>query len=260
MSLCEDCIKGVRHEGSPEGKWVSINGVETYVGTPTGNYQKNKVLLFLSDAFGPRFVNSQLLVDDFARNGIKTVAPDFFENDGAPPELLESPEKRQTFDLPAWLARHSPSATRSLVDKVIAELKEQGVTEFAAVGYCYGGRLVFNFAFENVTTVSIASHPSLLKSPDDLEKYFSTSRAPLLLNTCTVDDQFPQSSQTQADAIFGEGKFAPGYKREYFDGCTHGFAVKGDMSNPKIKAGKEGAFKASVEWLYKYGFGPSDSK
>ena len=50
----------------------------------------------------------------------------------------------------------------------------------------------------------------------------------------------------------GGGKFAPGYKREHFDGCSHGFAVRGDMSIPKVKAGKEGAFKASVEWFQKH--------
>jgi len=50
----------------------------------------------------------------------------------------------------------------------------------------------------------------------------------------------------------GDGKFKPGYKREYFNGCTHGFAVRGDMNNPEVKAGKEGAFKASVEWFLKH--------
>ncbi|KAJ3791226.1 dienelactone hydrolase [Lentinula aff. detonsa] len=260
MSLCEDCIKGVRHEGTSEGKWETINGVESYIGTPSDEYNKSKVLLFLSDAFGPRLSNAQLLVDDFARNGIKTVAPDLFEKDGVPADLFESDEKRKAFDIASWLARHSFTVTRLLLDKVIAGLKDQGVTEFAAVGYCYGGRLVFDLAIENIITVSIGSHPSGLKAPDDLEKYFSISRAPLLLNTCTVDEQFPPSAQSQTDAIFGGGKFAPGYKREYFDGCTHGFAVRGDMSNPKIKAGKEGAFGATVEWLYRYGFGPSGQK
>jgi len=50
----------------------------------------------------------------------------------------------------------------------------------------------------------------------------------------------------------GDGKFKPGYKREYFKGCTHGFAVRGDMNNPEVKAGKEGAFKASVEWFLEH--------
>ncbi|KAJ3874147.1 hypothetical protein F5051DRAFT_462723 [Lentinula edodes] len=182
MSFCEDCIKGVKHDGTPEGKWETING------------QKDKL------------PNAQLLVDGFAKNGFKVLATD-------------------------------PPIARPLLDKVIAALKGQGVTAFAASGYCYGGRLVFDLAFENITSASIANHSSHLKSPDDLEVFPSTRPLP--------------AHQSQAD----EGKFTPGYKREYFDGCTHGFAVRGDLSIPQVKAGKEGAFKA-VEWLYKYGFGP----
>ena len=29
-------------------------------------------------------------------------------------------------------------------------------------------------------------------------------------------------------------------------------AVKGDLSDSKVKAGKEGSFKASVEWILKH--------
>ncbi|KZS99432.1 uncharacterized protein LAESUDRAFT_816942, partial [Laetiporus sulphureus 93-53] len=73
MSLCDDCFKGVRHEGEPTGKIEQIGGVECYVATPEGNYSKDKVLLFLMDAFGVSLVNNKLLADDFARNGIKVV-------------------------------------------------------------------------------------------------------------------------------------------------------------------------------------------
>lgn len=59
---------------------------------------------------------------------------------------------------------------------------------------------------------------------------------------------FPPEAQAKADEILGNGKF-PGYKREYFPGCTHGFAVRGDMTDPLVKAGKEGAFKATVEFF-----------
>ncbi|KAJ3795963.1 hypothetical protein GGU11DRAFT_790149 [Lentinula aff. detonsa] len=251
MSLCEDCIKGVRHEGNPEGKWETISGVESYIGTPSGEYQTDKVLLFICDVFGPQLPNAQLLVDDFARNGIKTVAPDLFEKDGLPFDIFDSEEKRQSFDLPSWFGRHGPAASRPLLDKVISALKDQGVTTFAATGYCYGGMLHFLILCSRNNSYPV-SREACIRSG----KYFTTSRVPLLLNTCTVDEQFPPPAQSQADAIFGSGKFAPGYKREYFDGCTHGFAVRGDLSNPKVKAGKEGAFKASVDWLYQYGFGP----
>ncbi|ORY82965.1 hypothetical protein BCR35DRAFT_331335 [Leucosporidium creatinivorum] len=32
-------------------------------------------------------------------------------------------------------------------------------------------------------------------------------------------------------------------------GCSHGFGPRGDISIPEVKAGKEGAFQASVEFL-----------
>jgi hypothetical protein len=84
------------------------------------------------------------------------------------------------------------------------------------------------------------------------QKYATVSKAPLLINSCEVDKAFLLEAQSQADAILGGGRFAPGYHREYFAGCSHGFAVRGDMSDPVVKAGKEGAFKASVEWFAKY--------
>ncbi|KAF8878880.1 hypothetical protein BD779DRAFT_1175754 [Infundibulicybe gibba] len=95
------------------------------------------------------------------------------------------------------------------------------------------------------------SIPPALEYPTDFEKYAASSTAPLLMNSCTNDKQFPHEAQAQADAVLGDGKFTPGYKREYWDGCTHGFAVRGDVNDPKAKAGKEGAFKAAVEWLSK---------
>jgi len=61
------------------------------------------------------------------------------------------------------------------------------------------------------------------------QKYLKTAGAPLLINSCTNDSQFPHEAQAKADEILGGGKFAPGYVREYFEGCSHGFAVRGDL-------------------------------
>ncbi|KAJ7904168.1 alpha/beta-hydrolase [Mycena leptocephala] len=51
MSLCKACIKGVTHNDTPEGIMETI-GVECYVVTPTVDYPEDKVLLYLTDAFG----------------------------------------------------------------------------------------------------------------------------------------------------------------------------------------------------------------
>lgn len=42
------------------GKWEKIGGVESYVATPTGDYAKDKVVLFLSDIYGPQLPNAQV--------------------------------------------------------------------------------------------------------------------------------------------------------------------------------------------------------
>ena len=61
-----------------------------------------------------------------------------------------------------------------------------------------------------------------------MKEYFEKAKAPLLINSCEVDNAFPQDAQKVADEIF-KGKFAPGYERTYWEGCTHGFAVRGDL-------------------------------
>ncbi|PPR00785.1 hypothetical protein CVT24_000750 [Panaeolus cyanescens] len=247
MSFCKDCVRGVTHEGTPTGTWEEIAGIKVYVGTPTIDYPKDKVVLFLPDIFGVELINAQLLVDDFAANGFKTIAIDYFGGDAAPADGMNP---GSTWDISKWFPNHGPAQTRPILDKVIKALKEQGITTFGATGYCFGGRYVFDLAFENIIQASVVSHPSLLQIPADLEKYAASSKAPLLINSCTVDQQFPLEASAQADKILGG--FAPGYKREYFEGCSHGFAVRGDLSDPKVKAGKEGSFKATVEWFVKH--------
>ncbi|KAJ7851034.1 Alpha/Beta hydrolase protein [Mycena olivaceomarginata] len=248
MSLCKHCIQGVTHQGTPTGKIETIGGIECYVATPTVDYPKDKVLLYITDVFGYAFVNCKLLVDDFARNGFKVVAPDIMQGDPIPEDALLGVEGG--FDLAGWLKNHGAEYARPPLDKVLAALKAAGVTSVGAVGYCYGARWVFDLAFDNAITVAAVAHPSLLQVPADLEKYVATAKAPLLINSCEVDPQFPPASQAAADKIFAG--FAPGYKRPYFAGCTHGFAVRGDLSNPQVKAGKEGAFKESVEWFMEH--------
>lgn len=132
-------------------------------------------------------------------------------------------------------------------------------------------RYAFDLAFQNLVKVTVVSHPSLLEIPGDLvvnaltidlrmqpdvlphQKYKELSKAPLLINSCTFDQRFPHEAQAKADEILGGGEqFTDTYRRKYFEGCTHGFAVRGDLSDPKTKAGKEGSFEASVKFFNRF--------
>ncbi|KAI0731408.1 alpha/beta-hydrolase [Earliella scabrosa] len=246
--LCDKCFTGVRHEGEPEGKIEQIGGVECYVGTPTGDYPKDKVVLFLSDVFGIPLVNNKLLVDDFARNGYRTIMPDLFQGDALPEDAMS----RTDFDRASWIGRHGPESWKPAVDAVVSALQAEGVTWIGTTGYCFGAPPAWYLAFKGASKVTVVSHPSRLRIPEDLQEYYEKAKAPLLINSCETDSQFPPEAQKVADEILGDGKFAPGYERTYWDGCTHGFAVRGDMSDPKVKAGKEGAFEATVKFYNKY--------
>ncbi|KAJ8487117.1 hypothetical protein ONZ45_g14439 [Pleurotus djamor] len=247
MSLCKDCIKGVTHEGTPAGKWEVLNGVETYVATPEIEYPKDKAVLFMTDIFGPRMINIQLLADDYARNGFKVYVPDIVNGDPVPTAILSG---NTSISIPEWLKDHGPEQTTPTVEKAIAALRAQGMKEIGACGFCFGARYCFNVAFAGELKVAVVSHPSLLEIAD-IEKYSKTN-VPLLVNSCEFDDLFSDDVRDGFDQALGGDNFAPGYKRTYFEGCAHGFSVRGDLSNPKVLAGKEGAFKASIEWLLKY--------
>ncbi|GAW00707.1 dienelactone hydrolase endo- -beta-d-glucanase [Lentinula edodes] len=226
--FCDDCFKGVIHEGESKGQWESIGEVNCYVGTPSKDYDKTKAVLYLSDVFGMQLINNQLIVDSFADNGFLTIGIDYFNGDPVGENALG-----------AGFSIETPG------------LKERGVAVFGAVGYCFGASYVFPLAIENKVKAAMIAHPAR-SIPESLQDYFNFSKAPLLINSCEFDPTFPLEACAKADDILGEGKFAPGYKRVHWEGCKHGFAVRGDMSDPKVKAGKEGAFKETVEWFSKY--------
>ena len=78
---------------------------------------------------------------------------------------------------------------------------------------------------ENLISVAVLSHPSLLRVPEDFHELIEKSKAAVLINSCEVDPQFPLESQKIADEVLGDGKYKPGYVRTYWPGCKHGFAV-----------------------------------
>ncbi|KAM0751405.1 hypothetical protein T439DRAFT_325541 [Meredithblackwellia eburnea MCA 4105] len=186
-SLGSCCITGVIHEGSPKGSVNEINGTKTYVSLPTGEYDKSKALLFLTDAFGIELINNKLLADSFAANGIATYT-----------------------------------------------------------GYCFGGRYVVELAWDKTIKVGAVAHPSLLEIPKDLQKLKKTSTTPILWNIAEKDYMFTTAVADQADQILGGNDL---YKRIDYAGVEHGFAVRGDLSQPHIKESMEAAFKNTVEWI-----------
>lgn len=81
------------------------------------------------------------------------------------------------------------------------------------------------------------NHPSRLSKPKDFERLLeSGSTTKILINAGEIDEQFPLEAQKEADALLEGGKYKGGYKRVYWEGCTHGFAVRGDLVSDPLRA------------------------
>lgn len=247
--VCEHCIIKTTWDGTPTGKDITYGPTDVYVAEPASG-DKSKAVLFLTDIFGLGLVNNKLLVDDFATAGYYTLAPDLFDKIVLNSEVMQKPG----FNFPDFVGQFTPERTWAILEPFIAKLKEEGVKEFAAVGYCFGAKYVHGLAVRHEITAGVVSHPSLIKIPDDLIS-LKAAGVPVLWNTCETDGAYPKEAQAKGDEILGEGSMeGPNYLRKYYPGVAHGFAVKGDIKKEEVKFAKEDSFKQSIEWLRKHDF------
>ena len=89
--------------------------------------------------------------------------PDILEGD---PRGLDTPKD---FDRAAWVAKHAPHSWGPVVDSVVQALKAEGVTWIGTTGYCFGAPPVWHLALKGWSTVSVVTHPSRLRAPEDLQ-------------------------------------------------------------------------------------------
>jgi dienelactone hydrolase len=81
---------------------------------------------------GHRFINAQLVADQFAANGYFVVMPDPFHGDSL------SLNRPSDFDFPAWLKGHLPDRVDPVVKAAIEFMRQSGCEKIGGVGYCFG--------------------------------------------------------------------------------------------------------------------------
>lgn len=88
-------------------------------------------MLILTDVIGHKFINAQLIADQFAANGYFVVMPDQFHGDPIP---LNRPAD---FDLMKWRQPHGPSSVDPIVEGTLKMMREElGCKRIGGVGYC----------------------------------------------------------------------------------------------------------------------------
>ncbi|QKX63376.1 uncharacterized protein TRUGW13939_10546 [Talaromyces rugulosus] len=200
-----------------------------------------KAIILITDVFGI-VSNSQLLADDFARNGYLAVIPDILNNDSI--NFGDWGTSRVNF--PAWIAKHGPETVEPAIEATIKHLREElGVEKIGTAGYCYGGRFVVSFLKNGKTDAGYTAHPTAIQTGQ-----LAAIEKPLSIAAAEIDTVWPTEHRHEAEGILS--KTGQPYQINVYGGVQHGFAARGDMSNAHLKTSKELAFLQALNWFQYY--------
>jgi dienelactone hydrolase len=94
-------------------------------------------------------------------------------------------------------------------------------------------------------TAACAAHPGRFSIPQDV----TGAVVPLQFIFAEKDFEIKEKQLEQVRELAKSMKDCPVH---YYPGTTHGFAVRGDETNPDVKAARQDAFKKACEFFKKY--------
>ncbi|KAH8749248.1 esterase/lipase [Diaporthe sp. PMI_573] len=238
------CYKGVKHDGDAVGRLEGYDDLEVYISEPK-NGSSDKGILILTDVVGHKFINAQLLADQFAANGYFVMMPDLFHGDPVP---LNHPEE---FDIMAWIngacnknkIAHLPGSIDPVVEKSLSVMRSKyGCKRIGAVGYCFGAKYVVRFLDDKKLNAGFTAHPSFVEKAE-----LEAIKAPLTIAAAENDFMFPPDKRKESEEVLG--KLDVPAQINLYLGAEHGFAVRCDLAVKRQKLAKEAAFLQAVLWF-----------
>ncbi|USW57878.1 Putative dienelactone hydrolase, alpha/Beta hydrolase [Septoria linicola] len=240
------CLTGQIHEGEPKGHIETMLDVEVYVAEPTADKANGNVLLYFPDAFG-HYTNSKLLMDGFAEAGYLVLGPDYFRGDPVQKHRKDpsNPNENPDFDLQGWVVEHRAFADPWVPRWIEAVKSRYGKTDtkFVCTGYCFGAPYILDqLSDKGICCAGAFAHPASLK-----ESHFENAARPIFLSCSEIDHTFPKDLRRRAIDILEERQTR--YQVQLFQGVSHGFAVKGDMSDRWQRYAKDASFEGILGWF-----------
>lgn len=143
-----------------------------------------------------------------------------------------------------FIGRNSKEIRFPEIKAAAQEMRSLGFKKTAAIGYCYGAWACFQLGSKEnklVDCISMA-HPSLVTKEE-----IDNVAVPVQIMAPETDPMFVPELKEHANKVIPT--LGVEYDYQYFPGLSHGFAAKGDASDPKQKAGLERAKNAAVMWF-----------
>lgn len=231
------CARGFYHEGNARGTLKEVYDLETYV---TGKETDEKVIVILTDIFGNKLINTQLIADQLGDAGYKVYIPDILFG-----EAIEKMDG--SVDFKAWLEKHASEKTRPVVDQFLGNFRKEHPKAFLGViGHCFGAKYAIQQISEvdGLADVAAVAHPSFV-SVEEVEAIAKDK--PLLISAAETDPNFTRELRHLSEAkLAAKGNR---YQIDVFSGVSHGFAVRGDMSNPSVKYANQKTLCDQIYWF-----------
>lgn len=197
----------------------------------------------MTDVFGHRFANAQLLADEYTRKGYFVVIPDILNGDACPEPGAAPPG----FSLQEhWMPKHTPEVTYPIVEKALAGIIAKYSPKYiVATGFCFGAKYAIRLLGDKKVHVAGVFHPSFV-TIDEIKAI----KGPLFIGGAEIDQVYTEELRAKTEAALKEIKAT--YFTTLFSGVSHGFAVRGDLSDPNNKWAKEQAFKNCLAFFERF--------
>jgi len=224
-----------------KGKEVETQGLSIY---QVGAEDSSACVIVFYDIFGSNGGRTRQVCDELAEAGFLVLLPDFFRGPGWDPK--DMPPKGGFDSIRTWIEKVGNWDTivkPDVYDKILPYIKSKpNSKKIGAVGFCWGGKQVLRTCnSSDQLSAGIGVHASALL-PEDAENV----QCPIMLLPGSNDAPIDPIKEVLDKKPIGKDCV---YRR--FDDQVHGWSVRGDISNPAIKAGVDECFRLVHEFFKK---------
>eukprot|EP00877_Chromochloris_zofingiensis_P011267 jgi/Chrzof1/6394/Cz18g09020.t1 len=234
-----------------KGNVTKLGGLSTYVAAPA-IYRPGATIpavIIFSEVYGWQLNNIRMWADHLANYLFLVFVPDFLKNDSLPTNATPFYAL-----ITKWLPKHSGEPILDAYTAVVQDIEKQypRISKIASVGFCWGGKYAL-WSVSNLTInpgdAGVVIHGSFI-TPQDVEM---VDRPVLFLQSHPALDPILNTTLYNEISNMLASKHTEGVIHDY-PGKYHGFSLRGDESDPKVRADAMDAFNRAVAFLRKYLF------
>lgn len=153
----------------------------------------------------------------------------------------------------AWRARHPQSQVEAIITSALNTTRQHfGAKKVGGVGYCFGGKYIARFLSSSSAeeeeakglNAGFTAHPSNTL-PSEWESISPTR--PISIAFGEFDASNTAANRTEIEEIFSRGNKT--FQTTLYARAEHGFAVRTNLSDPKLAFAQESAYLQAVRWL-----------